>query len=48
MLAQARKSLYLILAEDEPATGTPTDTPTDTATDTATDTGPQDTPAAGE
>ena len=32
VLAQARKSLYLILAEDEPATGTAADTPTDTAT----------------
>lgn len=52
VLAQARKSLYLILAEDEPATGAPTDTSagtvTDTATDTSTDTGPQDTPEAGE
>jgi len=48
VLAQARKSLYLILAEDEPATGPSAETPADTAADTATDTGPQDTPEAGE
>jgi len=40
VLAQARKSLYLILAEDEPAAGPVTDTPTDTGPQ---DTGPQDT-----
>jgi DNA-binding PadR family transcriptional regulator len=44
VLAQARKSLYLILAEDEPAAGPATDA----ATDTATGTGPQDSPQAGE
>jgi hypothetical protein len=44
VLAQARKSLYLILAEDQPAT----DTSTETSTDTATDTEPQDTPEATE
>jgi DNA-binding PadR family transcriptional regulator len=45
VLAQARKSLYLILAEDEPAAGPVTDTPTDTGPqDTGPrDTGPQDT-----
>jgi DNA-binding PadR family transcriptional regulator len=53
VLAQARKSLYLILAEDEPAAGPPADTPagppaTDTPTDTPTDTGPRETPEAGE
>jgi DNA-binding PadR family transcriptional regulator len=48
VLAQARKSLYLILAADEPATDTSADTSADTATDTATDAGPQDTPEAGE
>jgi outer membrane protein TolC len=49
VLAQARKSLYLILAEDEPAT-TDNATETDTAPqDTApSGTGPQDTPEAGE
>jgi outer membrane protein TolC len=38
VLAQARKSLYLILAEDEPATadaGTPDAGPTDTVEDNA-------------
>jgi len=55
VLAQARKSLYLILAEDEPAAGPVTDTPTDTGPqdtgpqDTGPqDTEPQDTPEAGE
>jgi len=53
VLAQARKSLYLILAEDEPSAGPqaamdtgPQDTgPQDTGPQ---DTGPQDTPEAGE
>ena len=45
VLAQARKSLYLILAEDEPA---PADTATGTTQDTAQDTEPQDTPEVGE
>ena len=40
VLAQARKALYLILAEDEPATGTPAETPADTE--------PQDTQEPGE
>jgi DNA-binding PadR family transcriptional regulator len=49
VLAQARKSLYLILAEDEPATtDTVTGTATGTASDTATDAEPQDTQEAGE
>ena len=39
VLAQARKSLYLILAEDEPAAGPAAETPPDTATGP----GPQDT-----
>jgi DNA-binding PadR family transcriptional regulator len=53
VLAQARKSLYLILAEDEPA-ATAAETSTGTATDTEPqdtepqDTEPQDTPEAGE
>ena len=48
VLAQARKSLYLILAEDKPATDTSAETSTETSTDTAADTEPQDTPEAGE
>ena len=40
VLAQARKSLYLILAEDEPVTDTPGETPADTE--------PQDTQEPGE
>jgi DNA-binding PadR family transcriptional regulator len=46
VLAQARKSLYLILAEDEPDTGPSTDPSTDT--DPAAGPEPQDTPEAGE
>jgi len=45
VLAQARKSLYLILAEDEPATDTPAETPADTEPQ---DTEPQDTQEPGE
>ncbi|HEX9040819.1 MAG TPA: PadR family transcriptional regulator [Trebonia sp.] len=52
VLAQARKSLYLILAEDAPATDTSTDTSTGTSTETSTGTStdaePQDTPEATE
>jgi DNA-binding PadR family transcriptional regulator len=44
VLAQARKALYLILAEDEPAT----DTPAETSTGTPAGTEPQDTPEGGE
>jgi DNA-binding PadR family transcriptional regulator len=45
VLAQARKSLYLILAEDEPATAdTSAGQAQDTTPGTTTDTGPQDTP----
>jgi DNA-binding PadR family transcriptional regulator len=40
VLAQARKALYLILAEDEPATDTPAETPAGTE--------PQDTQEPGE
>jgi hypothetical protein len=49
VLAQARKSLYLILAEDEPAaTGTAAGTATDTTTDTEPQgTEPQDTEPQG-
>jgi DNA-binding PadR family transcriptional regulator len=53
VLAQARKSLYLILADDEPATadpaaGTAQDTTTGTPAEASTDTGPQDSPESGE
>jgi outer membrane protein TolC len=53
VLAQARKSLYLILAEDEPATAdaeSPDTAPSDTApSDTVADDAPAgDTPEAGQ
>jgi len=48
VLAQARKSLYLILAEDEPSAGPQAATDTGPQDTGPQDIGPQDTPEAGE